>query len=65
MQTKTNINLEWGHFWLNLGWYRKEPLKLFGLVIGEICENYKGRVDLVAILSIQILRFLFAFGWQP
>jgi hypothetical protein len=62
---QTNLNINWGHFWLNLGWYSGEPLKFFNLCIGEICKDYKdSQVNLVAIFSFQILRFLFAWGWQ-
>jgi len=66
MQIKTNLNLEWGWFWLNLGWYGGEPLTLFSLGVCEVAEDFRKKErNLVSIFYIQILRFLFAFGWQP
>ena len=57
-----NLHLKW--FWLNLGWYPGEELALFGLTIGEVVYRMNGSIDLLAVLEVRVLRFLFAFGLQ-
>jgi hypothetical protein len=51
--------------WINFGWFSGDPFKLIDITIGETSENYSDKkVDMITFFSIQVIHFLFAFGWK-
>ena len=60
-----SLNLYAERLWMNLGWYKGDPFKLFCVTIWETGHSYDfKRVDHITVLSFQTLYFVFAFGWR-
>lgn len=58
---RLSVNYKW--FWLDLGWFSGNEVELFTISVGQTVSDYPSGIASIALISLQIVKFLFAFGW--